>query len=217
MSYLRRLINNICPPSASRTNSWNSEHPRPTPAEHVSFWENDNLANIIPPVDTPAGFDEAHGLAEVCKLLNFKSVIEVGCGPGRLCDAFDSGIYFGIDINKHAITQARLQHPDYQFDTIAYDESYPKADLGLFYTVLLHVDDENVHTVAERCKDSFRSVLVAEILGSDRRSKPASVPSFPRDKEDYQKIFSEYILKYEVRRNYARYNRDISYLLFTKV
>jgi SAM-dependent methyltransferase len=205
---------------AFKTSIWNKvkRFRRMSKQDHVNFWVKDELKNIIPPgTDNPAGWDEAAFLQELTLLLTPTSVLEIGCGWGRLCEAFDAAIYTGVDINPKAVEKAMGEHPGYRFQALGYDDDYPKADLCMVYTVLLHVDDQFIESVVERIRKCCDRVLVVEILGRQWRATSKKVPVFNRDRENYVKLFSGYTLEMEIKKPYRRYqDTDISFLYFVK-
>ena len=196
---------------------WNRQHPNPTREELVEFWRGDNLKNITPPSSAfPAGFDESAFLKRLWPLLASTSVVEIGCGFGRLASAFPPEIYLGLDINPEAIEKAKIHRPDYRFEVIDFGASYPKADLYLAYTVFLHIDDKNMAGLNRRLRDVCRQLLIVEIMDPAFRELPSAVPNFVRTRSDYQRFFEAFDLELEIRRPYQHYpGADISYLLFT--
>lgn len=76
---------------------------------YKSYWINDNCNNIIPKNwgEFPEGFNVIDFLREITEELDFKSVLDFGCGYGRLSKAFDSDKYLGIDLNYKALKIAR--------------------------------------------------------------------------------------------------------------
>lgn len=203
-----------------KSSLWNSirQMRRMSKRDHVEFWRKDDLRNIIPPgTEHPAGWDEALFLRRFTAMLDPSSVLEIGCGWGRLCKAFDSDTYTGIDINPQAIEKAAVDYPGYQFNVVSYDEDYPETDLCMAYTVLLHIDDQLIENVVERIHQSCKQVLVAEILGRRWRATSKTVPVFNRDRQDYVDLFHGFTLEMETRKPYLRYrDTEISFLHFVK-
>jgi len=200
--------------------------------DYKKYWEDDNLNNIVPPStpnNHPEGWDPIVFIQESLQALTFNSILDFGCGYGRLCKAFDPKNYFGIDLNKHAIEKAQAEHPHYHFQISGLeckDEIAP-VDLIFAYTVFLHLDDETLtqtlNKLAEKCQKYF---VIAEILGREWR-RSGNPPVFNRNKEDYVTLLNNIGLKLdnEYRKSYSRYannpafkdkNTDISLLVFTK-
>ena len=204
--------------SADWSNDWNTLHPNPTPEDLVEFWRLDRLRNIIPPSPQfSAGFDEVGFLKQLFYLLGADSVVEIGCGYGRLAPAFPAEKYLGIDINAEAVETARQKYPSYEFKMVDFDTVYPQADLYVAYTVLLHIDDENVRRMACRLTDACRRLLIVEVLEPRFRNLPSAVPNFVRSRAQYETIFSRFKLACEIRKPYAHYpGTDISCLVLNK-
>jgi len=92
--------------------------------------------------DFPGGFDVKSRLQE--SLGSASPVLEVGCGVGRLAALFQPADYVGVDINPAAIHVARGRLPDYRFGLYDISLNLPKAPTAFFYTVLLHVPDDEL-------------------------------------------------------------------------
>jgi SAM-dependent methyltransferase len=183
-----------------------SQAPR-TKQDFVDFWVANDLQDIIPPgTKQPAGWDEIAFLRRVAGLLHYDTVVEFGCGYGRLCEAFAPAAYVGTDINPKAVALAGTRHPEYTFQVTGFDRApLPRADLCLAYTVLLHVADDYIGETAERLSRAADKILIAEILGRRWRKGKPRVPVFNRERDEYLALFPEYDLEIEVRRPYRRY------------
>jgi len=145
--------------------------------------------------------DHVEILARLCKGF----VCEVGCGTGRCSDAFDPEEYIGVDINEAAIGIARAEQPDHHFYTIEWDEKYPLADTYLFHTCLMHVPDEDLDGVLDRCAGR---VVIADWMEPKLHNPRGCV--FQRDQEAYRQAlrrngfamlsFEDYETKYQLGR-----------------
>jgi SAM-dependent methyltransferase len=197
---------------------WNRQHPNLSSLDFIKFWHNDGLRNIIPPSnEMPAGYDEVAFLKRIRPALEADTVVEIGCGYGRMASAFPASRYRGLDVNPAAIEKARKHLAEYRFDVIDFDGPYPSADLYLAYTVFLHIDDKHIVTIARNLSSACRKLLIAEILDPNFRKAPSAVPNFVRSRADYETIFYSYRLDFELRRPYAHYpGKDLSYLLLTR-
>ncbi len=189
------------------------------------FWKEDHLANIIPRGfgEYPEGFAVPAFLKEWLQPIPFQSVVDLGCGYGRLSTAFSQESYLGIDVNPEAILAAKEKFPGYRF-LESKEDQFPKADLYMAYTVFLHLLDDEVHHILDLVDTSY--FLVAEILGSEWRRK-GNPPVYNREFDEYIKIFHQhqYRMVDEISKPYARYSEDpqyqsknceISFLLFQK-
>lgn len=125
-----------------------------------------------------------------------QSVLEVGCGPGRLAGLFDPTLYYGVDICPEAIRQAKAAVPFHLFRPIDDEAPFPRLGVTLFHTVLLHVPDDALAAMIDRLTSP--RVLVSEILGRHWR-RPGDPPVFNREEEDYISAFSP---RYRMRRRW---------------
>jgi len=195
--------------------------------DYKKYWQNDELKNIIPQNhgEFPEGWNPAEFLQEVVEKLDFESVLDFGCGYGRLCKAFDPQFYTGIDLNPNAVAKAKELNENYNFLEINVDSEYSQADLTMAYTVFLHLDDETLLNILERLRKTTKKYLIiAEILGREWR-RAGTPPVFNRNKEDYVQLAASKGFEFaeEHKRAYARYannpefqdkNTDLSILVF---
>lgn len=184
----------------------------------IDFWREDRLRNVVPPGSTqPEGWDPVDHLATWQYEKVYDRILDIGCGYGRLCTAFPPEKYLGIDINPEAVKEARLRHTDYEFREVCFDDPYPPADIGLAYTVLLHIGDRQIESVVARMCNAFEYALVAEILGRKWRIPGQQVPVFNRELHEYESFFSQHGMRlYRVdSKRYHHYpDTDISFLEF---
>lgn len=131
------------------------------------------------------------------------SVLEFGCGIGRLARCFDPGRYVGVDISEHAIAVARQSLPSHRFVVIGASGPLAPAAVTLAHTVLLHVSDEALQAVVDRFESP--RVIVSEILGKHWR-RPGNPPVFNREMSDYEAAFApRYRLAARHSRPYPHY------------
>jgi len=195
--------------------------------DYKKFWANDDLNNIVPLQhgEHPEGWDPAVALKDLIKDKGIRDVLDFGCGYGRLCRAFDTDSYLGVDLNPHAISAARKANPEYLFKEINIDSPFEKVDLVLAYTVFLHLDDDVLSDILIRLRKScLKTLIIGEILGKEWR-RPGLPPVFNRDLSDYQVLMSGcgFTFVGEHARPYKRYaqmpafhdkNTDLSFLIF---
>ncbi|MEI9804088.1 MAG: class I SAM-dependent methyltransferase [Pseudolabrys sp.] len=150
------------------------------------YWASGNgLDNI-----TPAGkaWPEGEEFPDVLReAVGDRSVVEFGCGTGRLAKIFSADRYIGVDICFAAILQARMVVQGYSFRRITEASTLPDADVTLAHTILLHIPDEDIERTAGR----FRSggVIVSEILGRKWR-RSGNPPVFNREQAEYEHVFA---------------------------
>jgi len=96
----------------------------------------------------PAHKDQEVQLLKVLKELNFNSVLEVGCGTGRISklirDNFQIDEYKGIDLSEYRIKEAKNavnNDPRYSFQVAPFQfmDVQKKYDLVIAIEVLMHV------------------------------------------------------------------------------
>lgn len=165
------------------------------------YWRSGaGLAHITPPSNRSP---EGDGFAEVLTgLIGDDSVLDYGCGVGRLAGLFGDDRYTGIDICPDAIERARLAHPKHWF--FSDYEARPPADVTLLHTVLLHVPDgDPLHVLIGRL--SSKRIIVSEILGRTWR-RSGEPPVFNREAEDYVAAFApRYALHRAIEHPYPHY------------
>ena len=126
------------------------------------------------------------GLKEIIELAD-GSVLDYGCGFGRLCSSFLD--YHGVDIAEHRIRFAIEQWPLDSFTHIAnhHDVRRMHADTVIADNVLLHVPDDEIQaTIQSLCTAARKHVIVAEHMDPKWRGGPYG---FHRNKGTYQKMF----------------------------
>lgn len=111
-------------------------------------------------------------------------ICEVGCGSGRLAGYFSDREYTGVDINAEAIAKARKDNPGYEFHHVGYEEEWPEAECYLFHTVLLHIPDEYLDGMIQRCGGN--RVVVAETMDPQFRDGQYT---FHRSSAQYKEAF----------------------------
>lgn len=179
----------------------------PTLEELAAFWNDEGLNHIMPHVGSefPEGFDVRAALKNI--IHSSRGILEVGCGYGRLCQAFPADKYIGVDVNPNTIKAARQKNPGYRFELITPAAQLPQAGTALLYTVALHVSDEELERFLAPICRAAPVVVISEIMDS-RWRRPGNPPVFNRDPEAY--ILSMGHLGYGItaysKTIYARYN-----------
>ncbi len=213
--------------AAQSTSKSYSLPPQVTVGEHsedehpiAAYWKQDRLANIIPSNNQlgqfPEGWDVRPALWEVLQPHVQQRVIEIGCGYGRLCQAFPADKYLGLDINPDAIQQANETHSEYQFRLIGFEEAYPAADAILAYTVLLHIDDASIGPMLERLCAATDVLMMAEILGRKRWRRSGNPPVFNRDLEDYISLMRQNGFRLAFTQEHPYQHYPETYITFMK-
>lgn len=175
------------------------------------FWTNNKRVNhIIPPDFEVAGikFPEGWDVLEMLKeTIGDESVVEIGCGYGRLVGAFAPTQYKGFDINPHAIKKAKKDYPSYNFGVFDL-KTLPASIWVLLYTVLLHVSDNDIDmflkTVTSKCSKIFLGEIMKETIRKlPKRGKP---PVFNRTSANYVEIFKKFNFKPTLEEKKAWHN-----------
>lgn len=112
------------------------------------------------------------------------SVLDVGCGYGRLSDAFDD--YVGVDISDRSLNEARKRNPHKKFQR--YDLPLPKTDWQLYYAVLIHVPDDVIADYLADNLVSTQNVMIGDVMNTKWR-KPNTRPyTFHRTADEYREL-----------------------------
>lgn len=189
-----------------------------------AYWTTAGLDHIVPEGfgEFPEGFDVKGVLKDLVDEIGYKSVLDYGCGFGRLCESFDPQKYLGVDLNVQAIEEAKKRYSGYRFEPLG---SHPvSTDICLSYSVFLHMTDSEINQALKKmwCK----WVIVAEILGREWR-RDGLPPVYNRDLSDYVHLFRSHdlVMHKHIQKPYKRYsdaswyhgkNTNISFMVFKK-
>ena len=200
--------------------------------DYKRFWIDDNLQNIARENSEVQGdWEIIPYLTELQKELGCKTVVDYGCGWGRLAPAFNPSTYLGVDLNPHAIKSAQRRYPKFKnkFVEINIDSKCHRADMYLAFTVFLHLDDDTLSDILKRMHRGCRRYLViVETLGREWRNETGDLPRFNRDLEDYVELVEEagfQFYKQDAKPNphyssmpgrYAGRNHNTNILIFQK-
>lgn len=191
-----------------------------------NFWKNHSLANIKPGIggEFPEGWDVVEFFHNFLKPQEYGTVIEVGCGYGRICTAFDQNRYTGLDISREAIKKAKSLHPKYNFLLLDEDDLasfFPYSKTKILYTVMLHQSDEDIRDIVKNLCVTSKKIIVAEICGRDWR-RPGNPPVFNREPEEYIQLFADsgkgscniFKKPYERYKDFDKQDTDLSIMVF---
>ena len=133
---------------------------------YTEFWEKNGLDYITPPDnETPEGFD----VAKTLRALIPHTVLEIGCGTGRIAQYFPPSEYIGGDINEAALDKARARCPNHAFFLSTLDSPLPCRDTALLYTVALHIPDDLIVAQLQRAAYAAPHIVIAEIMDRKHR------------------------------------------------
>jgi hypothetical protein len=105
-----------------------------------------------------------------------------------------------MDVSASAIDAAREANPDHRFTAIS--GCGVRRGAVLCYTVLLHVPDDDLATIAARTSRAGR-IVIAEIMGR-RWRRTGDPPVFNREPEEYVAAFGR-TLVHRLDLPYLRY------------
>jgi len=158
------------------------EHTR---EEVIAKWSGaEGIKRVFPNGQKSLGSDAERLLRYLCRY----PVCEVGCGTGRVAGIFHHRQYIGIDINDDALAHARAALKRFDFRLIEWDDPFPEAETYLFYTVLLHIPDDEIESMIAKTK---RRVVVAEPMNRWIREYGMS-SNFQRDPGEYREMFEDH-------------------------
>jgi SAM-dependent methyltransferase len=150
----------------------------------------------------------------ISRIVGPGTILDFGCGIGRLAGCFDPRQYVGVDVSELAIARARENWPLHKFYVVGNDHWFPTTKgVTLAHTVLLHVPDADLAAVVERF--TSECVIVSEILGRHWR-RDGGVPVFNRGAEEYASVLApRYRLASSTTRPYPHYtDTDLTLLEF---
>ena len=141
--------------------------------KYIKVWQGeDGIRNVIPRSGRSGEYPERPGfdpLDILPDIIRGRPVCEIGCGYGRLADAFEPDKYIGLDCNREAIKRAKKNLPEYSFHVIN-EYKYPPTMSKFAYTVAMHIPDDEYHEfVQAMCESTGEQIVIAEILGRSKR------------------------------------------------
>jgi SAM-dependent methyltransferase len=148
------------------------------------FWIAEGVHHIIPDTgfEFPEGFDVGAALRQA--IGEHGPVLEIGCGVGRIASLFKPDEYIGVDVNPNSLLQARAQLPEHELRIFDHGYHYPHTPTVMFYTVLLHVADDQLAPLLIQAARGRKRFIIAELM--DRRwRRDGNPPVFNRDPEEY--------------------------------
>lgn len=174
----------------------------------IEYWRSgQGLAHITPP--GTVGPEGEGFIGYVSDLLAAETVIDLGCGTGRLARCFNPALYIGVDLNRAAVEIARSKNTCHQFRVVGDRDPLPPADVVLAHTVLLHVPDDHLSDLVGRMAAAAPRIVVSEILGCHWR-RPGNPPVFNREQHEYEAAFAlhGFALHADKQLPYSRYGPE---------
>lgn len=201
------------------------------PLNYKKYWTEDNLLNIIPGGygKYPEGFNPGEVInKEILKDISYNTIVDFGCGYGRLSENFSPKKYIGIDLNPKAIEKAKENNPEYKYYEVDINSEYPKCDVIFAHTVFLHNDDQTLINILKRLNESkCEHIIVSDVISKDWHNGFIP-PTYFRSIEDYNEIMKQinFELVLEKHYPYKRYaespeyqhlNTNITFLLYKRI
>lgn len=189
--------------------------------ERISeFWICDGRRHLVPNDDEYL-VEGVHTRKLLKNHVGNGSVIEIGCGDGRLCRDFSRDQYLGFDINPGIIVDARGKYRGYKFKISKPLQEYPQSDWVFMHTVLLHVDDDDIEEFLDYATRNTDNVIISEMMNRKFRKGDGSQrvpPVFNRSIRDYKDLFRDIGFRATARDAYyfKRYGHDLTYLVFER-
>jgi trans-aconitate methyltransferase len=167
---------------------------------------------------TAAGFDPAHpeherhfvrtqtfaaqeeALMAVLERLEFRSVLEVGCGWGRITKIvrkrWPAIPYTAIDISPERLASASRKAPDVEFVESSIADYRPgrQWDLVLAVETLMHVPPDEIAAAVDRLHRLARRHIVSLDWTADLGSKPIAAHNW---RHDYAELYGSVLVRTE--------------------
>ena len=138
------------------------------------------------------GTDDYAALRSVIARYQCQSVLDAGCGSGRLFPLYrQCGMksITGIDLSATALALARQTDPDVQLAQMSIEElDYPPAsfDIGVCNRVLQHVPQTHIDATIRKLCVICRYVYINELAASDQLDT-----TFWMNRHDYRRLFQQ--------------------------
>ena len=126
---------------------------------------------------------------ELLKIMRLKRTLDFGCGFGRLSPAFSPSDYLGLDMSASRINSARKLYPNYSFTVLAGSKYF---DTLLFYTVAVHLTDEEFIEVIDRFPND--RIIIIEVIGRKYRRNEGEPAVYNREIDEYSTMLKGYNL-----------------------
>lgn len=136
---------------------------------HRSYWADGYGTVPEYPTTNPVHLRQEAALAEALRRVpDITSVIEVGCGDGRIAALLHRELpqaaYAGLDISPERLERTKLVRPDAELFCAAIQDFQTDRtwDLALTVEVLMHIPPEEIGEVVDKLKRLARYVIAVE-------------------------------------------------------
>lgn len=114
--------------------------------------------------------EQEQAIVDLLRSLSFESVLDVGCGPGRLASLIrginPSATYTGIDVSRDVLRLAEVRWPGAEFYQTTLAGFRPKGrkwDLVIASELLMHVPPADLDRAIQRLREmSSRHVVTLD-------------------------------------------------------
>lgn len=170
----------------------------------------------------PQTFDPAATVKQLSDQLGYSSVIDLGCGHGRLSEAFAPEKYLGLDIDEKVLEIAKQQFSNYRFEPVGEQPKF--ADIYVAYSLFSSLTDFQAHEALKKVRCKWL-ILGEQLKAEDKGPKLSRL--YTRDLDDYIRLFRahDFTLHKHVKKPYREKvsakalenpGKQISFLVFRK-
>lgn len=184
--------------------------------KHREFWNGRQGLDNIKPKRTGDNWESFNAVKLVEELCGRGCVNDIGCGTGRMSQAFAKRDYYGYDVNPAAIEIAREAF-QCEFHVLKTYEDIEPSEILLLHSAGLHIPDGELRVLAD-LTDS--RIVVGETMHGHTSVKPDPKPGlathYSRSAEDYAGIFADFELTKTVRKTDTYSRKQFTYLVFDR-
>lgn len=144
--------------------------------KHADFWQGEQgLVNIKPQRigEQWESFDAVGVVKRLCDdhatWNGYYPVIDVGCGTGRMCQAFHPAMYGGFDLNLDAIFIAHDKYPAWMFSPLSDYRELPRTHTLLLHSAALHIPDDELPQIFAV---AHNKIVIGEVMLGSRKQEP---------------------------------------------
>lgn len=157
----------------------------------------------------PEGFDVIDHIKDTFNDIEHDSVLDFGCGSGRLSPSFCSKKYIGVDHNHKMFETAKKRFETHAFQVVD-SQTIPSCDVFFSYMTLCHLSEEKLKSLLDHIDSKM--VVIMEVMGRGWRYQKC-LGDYARDCSEYLAHFRshDFALQTKDTRPFARYANSPSY------